>query len=151
MKHTNLTAAFSGIKYSPCSTIIRWLSILVVLSSLVVGHNYAATATQQMQPLRIQQLGLSSSGPSSGQGLLISSQATSSSPSSGAKMASNREIEKQIVDRILGEGYDKRIRPAPRNNTLGKFPLVLLKLPSCDVRGFDHLAGSPSGPMDDRT
>lgn len=26
--------------------------------------------------------------------------------------ASSREIEKQIVDRILGEGYDKRIRPA---------------------------------------
>ena len=25
---------------------------------------------------------------------------------------SSREIEKQIVDRILGEGYDKRIRPA---------------------------------------
>lgn len=26
--------------------------------------------------------------------------------------ASSREIEKQIVDKILGEGYDKRIRPA---------------------------------------
>lgn len=25
---------------------------------------------------------------------------------------SSREIEKQIVDKILGEGYDKRIRPA---------------------------------------
>lgn len=26
--------------------------------------------------------------------------------------ASSREMEKQIVDKILGQGYDKRIRPA---------------------------------------
>lgn len=34
----------------------------------------------------------------------------------------NREIEKQIVDKILGEGYDKRIRPSgmPPNKTLGE-------------------------------
>lgn len=30
--------------------------------------------------------------------------------------ASSREIEKQIVDKILGEGYDKRIRPAGSGN-----------------------------------
>lgn len=29
-----------------------------------------------------------------------------------SQQTSSREIEKQIVDKILGEGYDKRIRPA---------------------------------------
>lgn len=32
----------------------------------------------------------------------------------------NRELEKQIVDKILGEGYDKRIRPSGINNKTGK-------------------------------
>lgn len=31
----------------------------------------------------------------------------------------NRELEKQIVDKILGEGYDKRIRPSGKNNRTG--------------------------------
>lgn len=33
-------------------------------------------------------------------------------PVASFPQASSREIEKQIVDKILGEGYDKRIRPA---------------------------------------
>lgn len=32
----------------------------------------------------------------------------------------NRELEKQIVDKILGEGYDKRIRPSGINNKTGQ-------------------------------
>lgn len=32
----------------------------------------------------------------------------------------NRELEKQIVDKILGEGYDKRIRPSGFNNKTKK-------------------------------
>lgn len=31
-----------------------------------------------------------------------------------------RELEKQIVDKILGEGYDKRIRPSGINNKTGQ-------------------------------
>lgn len=46
---------------------------------------------------------------------LIAPPANSLTPSSAIAtypQASSREIEKQIVDKILGEGYDKRIRPA---------------------------------------
>lgn len=31
-----------------------------------------------------------------------------------------RELEKHIVDEILGEGYDKRIRPSGINNKTGQ-------------------------------
>lgn len=34
----------------------------------------------------------------------------------------SREIEKQIVDKILGEGYDKRIRPAGTTTNSSKIP-----------------------------
>lgn len=38
----------------------------------------------------------------------------------------NRELEKQIVDKILGEGYDKRIRPSGINNKTGQNGELLL-------------------------
>lgn len=54
-----------------------------------------------------------------GQPALVSIGGKPGAAGGGAKLgggvdfqASSREIEKQIVDRILGEGYDKRIRPA---------------------------------------
>lgn len=37
---------------------------------------------------------------------------TGNTKQADSPQASSREIEKQIVDKILGEGYDKRIRPA---------------------------------------
>lgn len=48
-------------------------------------------------------------------GSLLLLPATQQLPSSFPQ-ASSREIEKQIVDKILGEGYDKRIRPAGSGN-----------------------------------
>lgn len=38
----------------------------------------------------------------------------------GKSQGLNRELEKQIVDKILGEGYDKRIRPSGINNKTGQ-------------------------------
>lgn len=57
----------------------------------------------------------SSSSNSNGQqtsGLLVGSVNPVASTKLTEPQTSSREIEKQIVDKILGEGYDKRIRPA---------------------------------------
>lgn len=58
-----------------------------------------------------------SNGPALGEPSLSSGVAQGLSQVKTAKsselvQASSREMEKQIVDKILGEGYDKRIRPA---------------------------------------
>lgn len=43
---------------------------------------------------------------------LTSNSQQQQAPTKAPGVQSSREIEKQIVDKILGEGYDKRIRPA---------------------------------------
>lgn len=95
-----------------------------VLLLLLVAHHLDATSItlsqQQVAPLNgiIQHQQQISSNQIKASATMGPSGATTAS--NLPKLPSNREIEKQIVDRILGEGYDKRIRPAgpgPRNNT----------------------------------
>lgn len=105
-----------------CSTHILVASLIGLLAREVT---YAAMLTSQ-QSVKTQPL-LSPAGAAASQSLLSALPASQQPP----KQPSNREIEKQIVDRILGEGYDKRIRPAgpgPRNETLGKFWHLMILL-----------------------
>ena len=89
------------------------LPLLAVV--LLLGANERAAFVQlaaaslaqqlpQVQPLPVQ--------TGAGAGMKLGGQLQKQAPADLTIQASSREIEKQIVDKILGEGYDKRIRPA---------------------------------------
>lgn len=78
-----------------CSALMLLVLLTLLIGSLTINGNQLQ---QTPTPIKAS--------------VISTGQVTSGKQTTDSPQASSREIEKQIVDKILGEGYDKRIRPA---------------------------------------
>lgn len=96
--------------------LLPLLAVLLLSVNLEdFGANKQAAFVQLAAASLAQQLPQVQPLPQTGGGggaMKVGGQLQKLAPADSTIQASSREIEKQIVDKILGEGYDKRIRPA---------------------------------------
>lgn len=101
----------TAIKSHNCETTdcFRWVSlrfVLVLFMAIASLVTHVDARSEQVQSPQMKTIATMGSGNG---GVVV---AGNNKQPVDIPQASSREIEKQIVDRILGEGYDKRIRPA---------------------------------------
>lgn len=113
-----LTGAGGWVQGKQVSGLIRLCATLLLAAAFLVlsAQVLAAPPSNPLPPKSLvgSAPGASTSGSGNSQAAPIGSAAAAAAAKANelALQASSREIEKQIVDKILGEGYDKRIRPA---------------------------------------